>query len=126
MEESFACYHWQHHRRCGICWNELLGCLPEACQNGTRQAVTFILELSRKILKNAKNVCADAIVIACSLCQVNLDARQKQIEEEFEESFNLSIIYFTQWMGFAFGLKSEAFGLDKHFVDLVPFPQQVL
>jgi heterodisulfide reductase subunit B len=82
--------------------------------------------LSRKILKNAKNVCADAIVIACSLCQVNLDARQKQIEEEFEESFNLSIIYFTQWMGFAFGLKSEAFGLDKHFVDLVPFPQQVL
>jgi heterodisulfide reductase subunit B len=82
--------------------------------------------LSRKILKNAKNVCADAIVIACSLCQVNLDARQKQIEEEFEESFNLSIIYFTQWMGFAFGLKLEAFGLDKHFIDLVPFPQQVL
>jgi heterodisulfide reductase subunit B len=70
--------------------------------------------LSWKILKNAKNVCADAIVIACSLCQVNLDARQKHI------------IYFTQWMGFAFGLKSEAFGLDKHFVDLVPFPQQVL
>ena len=27
-------------------------------------------------------------------------------------------------MGFAFGLKSEAFGLDKHFVDLVSFPNR--
>ena len=82
--------------------------------------------MSRKILKNAKSFGGDAIVVACPLCQGNLEAHQKQIEEEFEESFKLSIIYFTPWMGFAFGLKSEAFGLDKHFVDLVPFPQQVL
>ena len=67
-----------------------------------------------------------SIMVVCPLCHVNLDARQKQIEEEFKESFNLPIIYFTQWMGFAFGLKLEAFGLDKHLVDLVSFPQQVL
>jgi len=53
-------------------------------------------------------------VVACPLCQVNLDARQKQI------------IYFTQLMGLAFGLKSEALGLDKHFVDPVSLLQQVL
>jgi heterodisulfide reductase subunit B len=46
-----------------------------------------------------------------------LDARQKQIEEEFKETFQLPIIYFTQLMGLAFGLKSEELGLDKHFVD---------
>ena len=84
------------------------------------------LELSRKILKNAKSVGADAIVVACPLCHVNLDARQKQIEEEFKESFNLPIIYFTQLMGLALGLKSDALGLDKHFVDPVPLLQQVL
>jgi len=84
------------------------------------------LELSRKILKNAKSVGADAIVVACPLCHVNLDARQKQIEEEFKESFNLPIIYFTQLMGLALGLKSEALGLDKHFVDPGPLLQQVL
>jgi heterodisulfide reductase subunit B len=49
-----------------------------------------------------------------------LDARQKQIEGEFKESFNLPIIYFTQLMGLAFGLKSDALGLDKHFVDTLP------
>jgi heterodisulfide reductase subunit B len=83
------------------------------------------LGLSRRILKNAKSVGADAIAVACPLCHVNLDARQKQIEEEFKESYHLPIIYFTQLMGLAFGLKSEALGLDKHFVDPVPLLQQV-
>ena len=61
-----------------------------------------------------------SIVVTCPLCHVNLDARQKQIEEEFEESFNLPIIYFTQLMGLAFGLKSDELGLNKHFVDPLP------
>jgi heterodisulfide reductase subunit B len=78
------------------------------------------LELSRKILKNAKSIGAHAIVVACPLCHVNLDARQKQIEEVFKEDFGLPIIYFTQLMGLAFGLHSKELGLDKHFVDPVP------
>jgi heterodisulfide reductase subunit B len=65
-------------------------------------------------------------VVGFPLCHVNLDARQKQIEEEFKESFNLPIVYLTQLMGLAFGLKSEALGLDKHFVDPVRLLQQVL
>ena len=84
------------------------------------------LELSRKILRNAKSVGADAIVVACPLCHVNLDARQKQIEEEFEESFHLPIIYFTQLMGLALGLMPEALGLDKHLVNPNPLLHQVL
>jgi len=84
------------------------------------------LELSRKILKNAKSVGADAMVVACPLCHVNLDARQEQIEEEFKEEFHLPIIYFTQLMGLAFGLKAEALGLDKHFVDPLPTLKKVM
>jgi heterodisulfide reductase subunit B len=84
------------------------------------------LELSRKILKNAKSVGADAIVVACPLCHVNLDARQKQIQEEFKEEFHLPIIYFTQLVGLAFGLKLEALGLDKHFVDPTPLLNKVI
>jgi heterodisulfide reductase subunit B len=83
------------------------------------------LELSRKILRNAKSVGADAIVVACPLCHVNLDARQKQIEEEFKETFHLPIIYFTQLMGLAFGLTSGELGLDKHFVDPVPVLKRI-
>jgi len=83
------------------------------------------LELSRKILKNAKGVGADAIVVACPLCHVNLDARQKQIEEEFKETFQMPILYFTQLMGLAFGLKAEELGLEKHFVDPVPVLKRI-
>jgi heterodisulfide reductase subunit B len=78
------------------------------------------LELSRKILKNAKSVGADAIVVACPLCHVNLDARQQQIEGQFNETYQIPIIYFTQLMGLAFGLKPEELGLDKHFVNPLP------
>ncbi len=83
------------------------------------------LELSRKILRNAKAVGADAIVVACPLCHVNLDARQKQIEAEFKEEFHLPIIYFTQLMGLAFGLRAEELGLDKHFIDPMPVLKKV-
>jgi len=87
--------------------------------------LSIALDLSRKILRNAKAVGADAIVVACPLCHVNLDARQKQIEEEFKERFNLPILYFTQLMGLAFGLKAETLGLEKHFVDPIPLLKKV-
>ena len=65
------------------------------------------------------------IVVACPLCHVNLDARQKQIDEEFKENFQLPILYFTQLMGLAIGLKSEALGLDKHFIDPLPLLKRI-
>ena len=76
----------------------------------------IVLELGRKILANAKAVGAEAVVVACPLCQVNLDSRQGQMEGEF----NLPILYFTQLMGLAFGLEAEALGLYKHFIDPIP------
>jgi heterodisulfide reductase subunit B len=76
----------------------------------------IVLELGRKILANAKAVGADALVVACPLCQVNLDSRQSQMHGQF----NLPILYFTQLMGVAFGLEPKALGLEKHFVDPIP------
>jgi heterodisulfide reductase subunit B len=35
--------------------------------------------------------------------------------------FNLPILYFTQLMGVAFGLEPKTLGLEKHFVDPIPF-----
>jgi len=76
----------------------------------------IVLELGRKILANAKAVGAEAIVVACPLCQVNLDSRQAQMDGQFD----LPILYFTQLMGLAFGLEPKALGLDKHFIDPIP------
>jgi heterodisulfide reductase subunit B len=66
-----------------------------------------------------------SIVVACPLCHVNLDARQRQIGEEFKETFQPPIIYFTQLMGLAFGSKKEELGLDKHFVDPTPLLKRI-
>jgi heterodisulfide reductase subunit B len=82
------------------------------------------LGMSRKVLHDAKAVGAEAIMVACPLCQINLDSRQEQIEKEYKENFNLPIIYFTQLMGVAFGLDAKTLGLDKHFVDLVRFLEE--
>ncbi len=76
----------------------------------------IVWDLGRKILANAKAVGADALVVACPLCQVNLDSRQSQMDGQF----NLPILYFTQLMGVAFGLEPKALGLEKHFVDPIP------
>jgi heterodisulfide reductase subunit B len=80
--------------------------------------------MSRKVLHDAKAVGAEAVIVACPLCQINLDSRQRQIEKEYEETFNLPIIYFTQLMGVAFGLDAKTLGLDKHFVDPVRFLEE--
>lgn len=74
------------------------------------------LPLAERILANAKAVGAQAIVVACSFCQLNLDMRQQTILEKLGRQYDLPIIYFTQLMGLAFGLSPKELGLGKHFV----------
>ena len=81
--------------------------------------------MTEKILRNAKRVGADAVVVACPLCHVNLDTRQGQIGEESGETFNIPIIYFTQLLGLAFGIHPSRLGLDKHIVDPGPLMDKI-
>lgn len=73
------------------------------------------LDMCHKILRNAQEVGAEVIVVACPLCQANLDMRQEQINARFGSDYNLPILYFTQMMGLAFGLGAHELALDKHF-----------
>ncbi len=84
------------------------------------------LEMSSKILQDAKDVGADAVVAACPLCHVNLDSRQPQMAKDLGKQFDLPVIYFTQLMGLAFGLEPKTLGLDKHLVDPMPTLKRVL
>lgn len=71
------------------------------------------LELTAKILEDARAVGAEAVVVSCPLCHMNLDARQSQLELEYE----MPILYITQLMGLSFGLGSKALALDRNMVD---------
>ncbi len=57
-----------------------------------------------RLLQRAKEFNAEAIAVACPLCQMNLDLRQKQAEKESEKTYNIPVFYFTQLMAIAFGL----------------------
>ncbi len=72
--------------------------------------------LVARILQRAKEFDADIIAVACPLCQMNLDLRQSQAEKTSGLNFNIPAIYFTQLMGFAFGLPNEELLLDKHII----------
>jgi heterodisulfide reductase subunit B len=81
---------------------------------GTREEVAQ--RLCRNLLLCAQQNSADCIVVACPLCQINLDAYQATINKNYGTDFHLPIVYFTQLMGVAFGLKSADLGLQRCIV----------
>jgi heterodisulfide reductase subunit B2 len=99
----------------------------ECC--GASLAITkteLAVELSSKILQNARDVGADAVVSACPLCHINLDTRQDQMAKDLGKRFDLPVLYFTQLMGLAFGTDPGKLGLKKHMVSPMPLLDRVL
>lgn len=78
------------------------------------------LELIGRLLHNAAEHGADAIITLCPMCQLNLDAYQDEVNQRFGTSYRLPILYFTQLMGLAFGMSPEVLGFGKEFVPAGP------
>ncbi len=76
--------------------------------------------LSGKLLKLATDLGADAFVVACPLCQMNLDLRQDQISVANKIKFAMPVPYFTQLMAYAFGLDDKAIGFNKLTTSVKP------
>jgi heterodisulfide reductase subunit B len=74
-------------------------------------------KLSGRILDMAARLGAEAVVVACPLCQQNLDLRQDQVNRHCKRTFNLSVIYISQVIGLALGIDPKALGMDKLFVN---------
>ncbi len=74
------------------------------------------LELMRRLLKNADDFDADVIVTLCPMCQFNLDAYQESVNKYFDTNYKIPILYFTQLMGIAFGLKPKVLGIGNEFI----------
>ena len=89
----------------------------ECCGSSLALSETEVaLRLSERVLANAVAVGAEAIVVACPLCQSNLDARQRQINARLGKDYRLPVMYFTQALGLAFGAEPRQLGLDKLIV----------
>ena len=89
----------------------------ECCGAGLTLADdTVIIDLTGKILRNAKKHGANCMVVACPMCHVNLDMKQAAIEKKLGESLKLPVYYLSDLIGLALGLSEQELRIDKHFV----------
>jgi len=103
-----------------------LGCTPvdwnyktDCC--GASLALTeqhIVDDLVARILTDAKACGADAVSVACPLCQVNLDGRQTEIMRSRSEWQPIPVIFLSQLVGRAIGLGEKELGLKKHLIDI--------
>ncbi len=78
---------------------------------------TTALEMIHKIVKNAAESGADAIVTICPMCQLNLDVYQGYANQSFGTKFEIPVMFFTQVIGLALGLKPKDLGFGQEFVN---------
>ncbi|NTW05770.1 MAG: disulfide reductase [Peptococcaceae bacterium] len=74
------------------------------------------LAMIKDILNEASNVGAEAIVVTCPLCEINLDAYQDLVNKKYKTDFKIPIVYFTQLMGLAFGIEKKKLGFERGIV----------
>jgi len=104
---------------------EAIGCRPvdwnyktDCC--GASLALTeqsIVDDLVGRIVSDARACGAEAIVVACPLCQTNLDGRQTEIARKRPDWQGIPVVYLSQLVGRALGLDQKTLGLKKHLVD---------
>jgi heterodisulfide reductase subunit B len=78
----------------------------------------LVYEMTGNILQNALDRGADAVVLACPMCHINLDGRQTQMDIE-----HIPVLYFTQLMALALGRPDDA-ALEYNMIDPRPLLQE--
>lgn len=80
----------------------------------------MVHRMSGRILYGAKEAGAEVIMVACPVCQPNLDLRQAGIAKVFGEKLHIPVLYFTQLLGLALGATLRELGLLKLITDPRP------
>jgi len=89
----------------------------ECCGGGFSVSRTdLVVKLSGNILKDAADRGAEALIVACPMCQSNLDMRRGAINKTMETPSDIPVIYITQAIGLALGVSAKELGLQRHFV----------
>jgi heterodisulfide reductase subunit B len=78
------------------------------------------LRLAKEILQSAQDNGADCIVTACPLCQINLEAYQKKINDAFGTKLRIPILFFSQLLGLALGAEPEELGMQRQLIPFEP------
>ncbi len=89
----------------------------ECCGAAFAMARTdVVVRCVNDIVAAARAVGADALVVACPLCQANCDMRQSEANKAFGTDHSLPVLYYTQVLGLALGLEPKQLGLQRMMV----------
>ena len=95
---------WPLKTRC--CGGSMTGTVEEAG-----------LRLSYILLNEAERRGADVVITCCPFCQTNLECFQQRIKRKSKGGIeHLPVTYFTQLVGFAFGIPMRTLGFHRLFV----------
>ncbi len=83
----------------------------------------IIAERTNQIISSAKNRGAEVMVVSCPLCAFNLDHRQKQTVQIYQDFKGLPILYFTQLLAIALNCTEDTLKFDLHYFDPKPILQ---
>ncbi|MGC8838221.1 MAG: CoB--CoM heterodisulfide reductase iron-sulfur subunit B family protein [Anaerolineae bacterium] len=78
------------------------------------------LEMSHRLLTQARRSGADCMVVACPLCDMLLDAYQGRVEAHLGVRHGMPVLYFSQLMGLALGVEEKRLGFEARFVSPEP------
>ena len=76
-----------------------------------------VVRLVDRLLSMAAEAEAECIVVACSMCHANLDARQKEAAAQFGRSYEMPVFYISELLGLAMGLPDTARWWKRHLID---------
>lgn len=89
----------------------------ECCGAGFSVSRTDLVnKLSGNIIQDAIDRGAEAIIVACPMCQSNLDMRRPGIDKYLGHKTDIPILYITQAIGLACGVSEKELGIQRHFV----------
>jgi heterodisulfide reductase subunit B len=79
-----------------------------------------VSRLAYRLLSMAHRAGAECIVVACPLCQLNLDFRQPEAKKNQPDVPDIPVLYITQLLGLALGIPRDALGLEALTISAAP------
>ncbi|MHB1653963.1 MAG: CoB--CoM heterodisulfide reductase iron-sulfur subunit B family protein [Desulfitobacteriaceae bacterium] len=84
-----------------------------------------VVELSGRIIYQAKESGADAVATACPMCMSNLDLRQSAMAKATGKEAKVPVMYITELLGMALGIPNSELGMRKHVISTGPVQAKI-
>lgn len=93
----------------------------ECCGAGLSATHTDVVcRLGHRLLSMAREAGAECLAVACPMCQLNLDLRQRDAIKAHGDLPETPALYVTQLLGLALGLSADELGLSALTIDPGP------